>query len=45
MIQCCLVDNDIVLFLGPVRLIFYLMSDCYLGFDQQYDIFTNIKSS
>ncbi|KAK0079487.1 hypothetical protein PV325_001204 [Microctonus aethiopoides] len=30
---------------GPVRLIFYLMSDCYLGFDQQYDIFTNIKSS
>ncbi|XP_012272228.1 activating signal cointegrator 1 complex subunit 3 [Orussus abietinus] len=28
--------------LERIKLSFYLMSDCYIGFDQQYDIFINV---
>ncbi|XP_020291198.1 activating signal cointegrator 1 complex subunit 3 isoform X2 [Pseudomyrmex gracilis] len=28
--------------LGPMRLTFYLISDCYMGLDQQYDIYLNV---
>ncbi|XP_014472478.1 PREDICTED: activating signal cointegrator 1 complex subunit 3 [Dinoponera quadriceps] len=31
--------------LGSMKLTFYLISDCYMGLDQQYDIFLNVTSS
>ncbi|XP_032669372.1 activating signal cointegrator 1 complex subunit 3 isoform X2 [Odontomachus brunneus] len=31
--------------LGLMKLTFYLISDCYMGLDQQYNIFLNITSS
>ncbi|XP_066593278.1 activating signal cointegrator 1 complex subunit 3 isoform X2 [Prorops nasuta] len=30
--------------LGPIKLTFFLISDCYMGFDQQYDIHLNVIS-
>lgn len=30
------------LFPGPMKLTFYLISDCYMGLDQQYNIYLNV---
>lgn len=32
-------------FTGPVKLTFYLISDCYIGLDQQYSICLNVTPS